>query len=336
MLLERVAAGHGSPADRDAVARWIGLDPERRRLFESVERVVQAVRAPEGPTFDAAAGLARARRRLGAGTPAVAARAPHRMSRPVVWSQSARPGAFIAAAAMVVVVGLGVGLFVRNGTREPSRAYATPAGERAVFRLADGTRVVLAPDSRLVVAPGYGAHRRAVSLEGEAFFDVRHDASTPFTVQARGMVATDVGTSFDVTAYPTDSAVRVAVADGRVSLSAGARPAVPLVRGDVAAVGAAGATSVTHRTDIDALTGWTDGRLVFHAVPLRDAVQAISRWYAIDLEVGTDALGRAPLTASFRDEPVAEVLHIVAVTVGARIERRGPRMVLVAPSPTPQ
>jgi transmembrane sensor len=236
-----------------------------------------------------------------------------------------------AAAAVMVAVGLGV-LFWHDPAGDAERVYATAGGERATFFLSDGTRVTLAPASRLRVAGGYGRHRRAVSLDGEAYFRVVHDASAPFTVRAGEMLATDLGTEFDVAAYATDTAVRVAVADGRVALTTGTRPAVPLARGDVAAVGSAGVATVTHRDDVAALTGWTDGRLDFHNVALRDAAPAIARWYNIDLVVGDERIGRMPVTASFKDEPVSEVLHIIAVTVGARVEHRGRTIVLVGPS----
>src|ERR1700676_3625297 len=55
------------------------------------------------------------------------------------------------------------------------RTYATVAGERAELRLSDGTRVRLAPASRLSVSADYGTDRRDVYLDGEAYFDVVHD-----------------------------------------------------------------------------------------------------------------------------------------------------------------
>jgi transmembrane sensor len=132
--------------------------------------------------------------------------------------------------------------------------------------------------------------------------------------------------------------VRVAVSDGRVALAAGATPTVPLVPGDLASVGQGGVATVSHQVDVDALTRWTDGRLDFHAVPLRDAVPALARWYGIELTLGDSTLGNVPLTASFRDEPVTEVLHIVAVTVGARVVHRETTLVLLpraTPAPSP-
>jgi transmembrane sensor len=344
LLLERVASGQASTADRAALAHWIGTDPERQRLFESVERVVHGVRAAHDPTFDAAASLARVRTRLGmTGTPGDT-RDPHLRVSPrhgihllAERSPAARFG-MLAAASVVLAVGAVVGLTVvrHRGASTVDHLYTTATGERAELRLTDGTRVVLAPASRLHVTGGFGNDRRAVDLEGEAFFSVVHDAARPFVVHVRNLQATDVGTSFDVTAYRGDSAVRVSVAEGRVALTAGSAAAVPLAGGDVASVGATGVPTVNHHVDITAFTNWTSGRLDFRAIPLRDAVRELSRWYAVDLTIGDRALDDVPLTASFRDEPVTEVLHILAVTVGARVVRHDNTLVLLPRGAPPQ
>jgi transmembrane sensor len=340
-LLERVASGQCSTADRLALARWVGTDPERQHLVESVERVVRGIRAMPTPDFDAPASLARARRRLGlsgdgpdrapVNPPPPAASHGHGVRRSPDLTRTSRAGLLVAAS-LVVAAGLavGVGRLRPDRTNDLDRVYATAAGERAELRLTDGTRVVLAPASRLRVVGRYGKERRAVMLDGEAFFTVVHDAAIPFTVRAGNMLATDVGTRFDVAAYRGDTAVRVAVAEGRVSLASAAQPTVPLAGGDVASVGTTGVASVTHEIDVSALTSWTAGRLDFRAVPLRDALPALARWYDIDVAVADTALGGVPLTASFRDEPVTEVLHIVAVTVGARVIHRGNTLVFVS------
>jgi ferric-dicitrate binding protein FerR (iron transport regulator) len=297
-----------------------------------LERIIQAMRDAEGPRFDAAASFARIQSRLGQAPRVTPGRGTHIMFER---SPGTRLGVIVAAGlglAAAVVIGLSV--VARGRTAGVDHVYTTAAGERADLHLTDGTHVVLAPASRLTVLGNYGTRRRAVTLDGEAFFTVRHDASVPFTVRAGQVVATDVGTSFDVTAYGGDTAVRVAVTDGRVALASGALPTVPLIAGDLASVGSRGVPTVAHHADVMGLTHWTDGRLEFHDVPLRDALPALARWYGLDLVLGDSTLGSVPLTASFRDEPVTEVLHIVAVTVGARVVHRETTTVLL-PRATP-
>ena len=317
VLLERVAVGKGSDADRAAVERWIGSDPDRRRLFDQIARIAAGTREFSAPPhFDAAASLERARGRL---------------SRPreigvatgwrVGWRGGDRGPLAAIAAAVVLAIGLGVAIGLQPRKHEAPRVFQTARGQRATFRLDDGTRVVLAPASRLSV------DGRSAMLDGEAFFTVVHDPQSPFVVHAGRTTATDVGTRFDVRAYPEDGSVRVAVDEGQVALSGRSVPAIALTRGEAVTVTRSGVASVDR--GVENIDAWTTGRLELHNTPARDAVRALARWYDVDLRLGDSSLAAVPLTASFRDEPVDEVLHIVAVTLGARIRWTGRTVILV-------
>lgn len=50
---------------------------------------------------------------------------------------------------------------------------------------------------------------RAVSLTGEAWFEVAHDEKHPFTVDAGSLDLTVLGTTFNVSAYPEENYVEV-------------------------------------------------------------------------------------------------------------------------------
>jgi transmembrane sensor len=311
VLLERVAVGKGSDADRAAVEQWIGSDPDRRRLFDQIARIAAATRQLSAPRFDAAASLAHARKRLS-------------RPRPMGWRVSDRWPLAAIAAGLVVAIGLGVAVGTRSRGREAPRVFLTARGQRATLRLDDGTQVVLAPASRLTV------EGRSATLDGEAFFTVVHDARAPFVVHAGRAIATDLGTRFDVRAYPEDSTVRVAVDEGQVAVTAvtaANTPAIALAGGDAATVAPSGETAVDR--GVENIGAWTTGRLELHNTPAREAVRALARWYDVDLRLGDSTLAAVPLTASFRDEPVDEVLHIVAVTLGARVRWSGRTVILV-------
>jgi len=311
VLLERVAVGKGSDADRAAVEQWIGSDPDRRRLFDQIARIAAATRQLREPHFDAAASLAQARKRL-------------TRPRRIGWRVSDRWPVAAIAAGLVVAISLGVAIGTQSRRREAPRVFLTARGQRATLRLDDGTEVVLAPASRLMV------DGRSATLDGEAFFTVAHDPRTPFVVHAGRVMATDKGTRFDVRAYPEDSTVRVAVDEGQVSVTTvatGHPLPIALAGGDAATVTPSGQAAVDR--GVENIGAWTTGRLELHNTPARDAVRALARWYDVDLRLGDSTLAAVPLTASFRDEPVDEVLHIVAVTLGARVRWSGRTVILV-------
>src|SRR5881394_540074 len=199
------------------VERWIAESPEHRALVDELR--VAWRRAGELPEIvdpvDVQAAWKRAAVRVaaGVGDAPAARRRPSPIFAPLPSSERTRHRASwvwaAAAAAAVVVVGMGVlwrqdiarsdGAIVallRNGL-----TYVTARGERGAVTLPDGTRLVLAPDSRLRVRDSLRGAAREVELEGAAFFQVAHDSSHPFLVYSAGTVTRVLGTEFSVTAY---------------------------------------------------------------------------------------------------------------------------------------
>src|SRR6185503_10826379 len=127
----------------------------------------------------------------------------------------------LAAAAVLLVAGA---VKLRSGTETVGDSIAltspemrTNAGEQRTFNLADGSTVILGAASTLRVAEGFGTSTREVYLEGQAFLRVVHDSTRPFVVNAAGTRTTDLGTAFEVRAYPNEM-VRVAVTEGMVEV----------------------------------------------------------------------------------------------------------------------
>jgi ferric-dicitrate binding protein FerR (iron transport regulator) len=230
-----------------------------------------------------------------------------------------------------------------SATQASVRTYAAAAGQRATITLSDGSHVVLASGSFLRVPAGFGAHTREVELEGEAYFTVMHDAAQPFTVHTAHAVARDIGTAFNVRAYPELPTVEVAVTDGVVALSR-ARTAVlsqgtqaeaasdhtpasidtiVLRASDLGRVGANGQLSAERQIDVAARVAWTTGQLVFDGQPLADVVPALARWYDLDIHLADPALGGRRLTTTLRGEPADVALNRIALALDLQVERAG-------------
>lgn len=91
--------------------------------------------------------------------------------------------------------------------------------ERRQLELPDGTRVWLSPNSKLKYPDQFRESNRVVSLVGEAFFEVAHDAKHPFIIHS-GQVNTRVlGTSFNISAYPQQAEISVTLLTGKVAVA---------------------------------------------------------------------------------------------------------------------
>ncbi len=335
-LILRYLAGECEPDERTQLAEWIAADPGRQAYAASLTAIVRATGALAS---DAGVREAwqRMRDRLRAATPLSRSTVTQHSDvqtppRPRVWREAPRglPQRVgsrrtwpMAAVATVLMLAVGLGVAVRAvrhgaGMAPAGREYATAAGQRLSVSLVDGTRLTLAPASRVRVG-----RDREVDLEGEAYFAVVHDAAHPFTVRTRGIVTRDVGTAFDVRAYMGDPAVRVAVAEGAVCLETsrgGCKQALHVH--DLGTV-IDTAIAVSHDADIAALTGWTRGRLTFRDAPLREVAAELSRWYDLDVRVSDRVLAARQVTGTFASDSLAEGLSFLGLALEAQVERHG-------------
>ncbi len=105
----------------------------------------------------------------------------------------------------------------------------------------DGSRITLNTDSQIRVDLTV-KERRVELQQGEAFFEVAHDASRPFIVRAGNKRVIAVGTRFSVRREAND--VRVVVTEGKVRVETEGDPSStspePLVAGTVAQASSAG------------------------------------------------------------------------------------------------
>src|SRR5690606_20588558 len=203
----------------------------------------------------------------------------------------------------------------------------TNTGERTEFVLADGSRVVLGPESRLLYPERFTGQDRAVTLEGEGFFTVAHDTAHPFIVTAGGVATQAVGTAFAVRAYQSDGErVEVVVTEGRVVVRAAgvhADSGTFLVRGDRGVTNGTGQVAVEQGVDVDRLVAWTGGRLSYDRAPVRDVVRDMERWYDLDITVTDSAIARDRVTITLDHALAGDALRRLSTVLGARLHRDG-------------
>lgn len=104
-------------------------------------------------------------------------------------------------------------------TPAPAHQLLTAAAERKQLSLPDGTRVWLSPNSKLSYPEKFEGSARHVILEGEAFFEVTHDARHPFIIKSGAVSTTVLGTSFNVTAYTQQNTINVTLVTGKVAVA---------------------------------------------------------------------------------------------------------------------
>jgi len=328
--LARYLAGEMNPAERAAFERAIREDPPHNELLDQA-RVLWRESGRLRQSFDADRGLARIQERTGrrsggwpADSPLERARQPIGPDRAIWVRRSAAAAALLGAAAAATLV----------VTRDkPEKAVPAPLswtetttrrGQRSELRLHDGTRVILGVESRLRHPDRFGPGVREVRVEGDAYFEVQADSVRPFIVQVGDVTVRDLGTAFTVSNRPP-APLEVVVAEGVVAFRRASIPGDSMIlrRAELGRLTASGRLEKEHRVDLSVYLGWTEGRLVFADTPLRSVVPALARWYNVEVRLADSSIGARPLTASFDNEPIGQVLDLIASSLQVRYEPRG-------------
>jgi transmembrane sensor len=245
----------------------------------------------------------------------------------------------IAASLLLALIGTVAWLEWRPRPTEvapaiPDVVYQTRRGQTATVQLSDGSKVRLAPESRLVVAAGFDDNARELTLDGEAEFDVHHDATRPFRVRTATTVTEDIGTRFGLRAYGDEANVTVAVAEGSVALGRrttterGSPEGVLLRAGELGVLDPSGAVSTAHGAAVMRALAWTRNELLFDKQPMTHVLATISRWYDLDIHVADARVAATLVSAEFSTQSADEMLQALALAVDAVVERNGRRVTL--------
>jgi transmembrane sensor len=217
----------------------------------------------------------------------------------------------IAAAALAAVVWF----------RPPATlSFATAAGEQRTLVLEDGSRVTLNTRTRIGVR--FGRHAREIVLDGgEAFFEVSHDASRPFTVRTPIGSARALGTRFDM--YLEERQLSVTTADGSVLVDGPiAGNGVVVGAGSRAELRAGAARATVEPADLTAVLGWLTRRLEANNALLADVLSDFSRYTTLPIRASTPAVAQLRVSAVLRTGDLEALQATLKDAFGLEIERR--------------
>lgn len=310
--LARLQSPECSADDRARFQDWLAQHPSHWQAYHRAEQLWSAATQAATPELAALADtvLLRARRRRRA--------------------NSLRRRVFGAVATVVVMVGVTAGL-ISGGwlTPEPATTYSTAIGESRSFTLSDGSVVSLNTDTVLQVRMSRRA--RTVELQrGEAQFVVAPDRQRPFKVVTPLAEVTALGTVFQV--RNVDAATEVSLLEGRVQVApppaeAGRAPPQELAAGE-RLVARAGQSWERSSVDVEAANGWLSGRLVFNAIPLRQAVEEFNRYSQRKLRIDGTDIGDIAIDGVFNAGDTESIVLALQYVYALQAEDRGAEVVL--------
>ena len=196
-------------------------------------------------------------------------------------------------------------------------------GQKLKVQFEDGTEVLLNAGSTLIYPKHFTSARRAVSLEGEAYFDVKHDKKRPFLIYSNGTVTQVLGTSFNISSHKNRGKTRVTVISGRVAVYT--QPEAKQKPQNIVFLNASQQTVYANHQFSKAQTlarandavAWKTGNLIFDQTSVREVVEEIERQHDVKIQVADNE--GCLITVNFNKEPLAKTLRILTSVLDARL-----------------
>ncbi|MEM8506873.1 MAG: FecR family protein [Bacteroidota bacterium] len=234
-----------------------------------------------------------------------------------------KPKIFALAATVALLIGL-MGFFLVNNTD----VYRSGFGEIKTIRLSDGTEIMLNSGSELIVPNNFWKKSRAVTLKGEAYFDVTKNPELPFVVTTDKSVIKVLGTKFNLNAYQGEMTT-VHLDEGRIAfknlLDKSAEVSV-LLPGEQAAI-IEGAIKKESTSGIDHIA-WMEKKLVFTGKPFKSVTKTLERHYGFEFIIRKDGLATRKYNGSHSNQPLQQLLEDISFVMKFKYEIQGNTIII--------
>jgi transmembrane sensor len=193
--------------------------------------------------------------------------------------------------------------------------YVTVAndfGEIKQVHLPDGSKVWLNAASTLQYVKAFKKDRQ-IQLNGEAFFEVKHNPNNPFVVEAGSIQTIVLGTFFNIQAYAAENKTVVSVISGLVKVRNEAKDLAILSPSVQLLFNRKEKSAIKTISDTTAVQAWKRGQLLFTGQTLAEISKALERWYGINIVLQNPEVGSCRYYMSFSNTlSLEELLPILS------------------------
>lgn len=150
------------------------------------------------------------------------------------------------------------------------------------LELPDKSIVWLNAESSITFPTAFTGNERVVTMTGEAYFEVVHDAKQPFKVKAGNQVIEDIGTAFNVNAYPDEPDTKITLFEGAASVSYGAQKKI-VNAGEQSIIKIGAEVIEVKETDGQMAAAWRKGVFNFEHADIATIMRQLIRWYNVEV-----------------------------------------------------
>ena len=226
-------------------------------------------------------------------------------------------------------------------TRQPPlasvqmRQISLPYGAPEKKVLPDSSVVWMNAGSHIRYATGFSQNKREVYLQGEAYFDVKHDAMHPFIVHAGNIDIKVLGTEFNVQAYADENKIETTLINGKIQVQIAGNPDKKIIltpHEKLTVINREFTLRGTNKSKSKELSfqvkemppvivgtqvpelAWMQDKLAFQDEPLGELAKKLDRRFNVYIQFNDTQLEKERLTGVFVNENIQKAMKILQMT----------------------
>lgn len=226
---------------------------------------------------------------------------------------------FFQAAAAIIIILLSV---YSVNTYFINESEITRLAEKSKITLPDETKVTLNADSKLVWNDKKFIKKRQLTLQGEAYFDVKK--GDKFIIKTKNGTVEILGTQLNI--FSRENIFWVSCISGKIRISANNQQQI-ITRGELVKLTTKGLIKSISKT-IENTTSWKDGMFHFEETPLNTIFDELERQFDVSIKIEGDANRLA--TIDFSNKNLKEALDVVCIPMELNYEIKNNKKITIS------
>ncbi len=294
--------------EREELSRWKGIKKENERFLNNFQTFMEMPQNIDSEVSE------NNRERL-----------LYRMNRNNKLPKSARSISFIQKIAAILVFSiLFAGLGIYFGRKigffnvHQTLVVSTEAGQQSQVTLPDGSLVWL--NANTSVEYSNDLRNRKVILNGEAYFEIEHNALHPFLVDVNNVEIKVLGTKFNASHYPNSNTTEAALFSGSITMTLPDKKEIEVFPGQKIAYNEEKNSYTKRMVDIEKEITWRDGILVFENVLFEDLLYKLERYYDVRFIYDNSIVKDIHYSGTVDNLSINKVLEFINLTITMNYE----------------
>lgn len=313
-MLVKHLLGETTPSEAGLVLQWINSSPSNQAYYDELKKVWDTSRQlATQSTVDENKAWEKFQRRI-------------QLAEPIAPVKKIQTNWMKIAASVILIIGLGsVGYWLLNKEKPVQPMLVSTGLNTLIDTLPDGSTVTLNKKSSISYPSRFNGKTRDIELKGEAFFHVTPDKTKPFIIKVNEIQVTVVGTSFNIRSG--NGATEVIVETGIVRVTRNGET-IELKANEKTVVANSDSTIAKQPVSDQLYNYYRSHEFVCDGTPLWKLVEVLNEAYDTKIVVGRKELRDLPLTTTFNNTSLDQILEVISETFSIKITRTPGEIIL--------